>query len=253
MPIKPFLFLAFCCLSASLFAQSKTDNTAIAQKLVAAYPNFLAKAEKNAVVWKDGTSSVLEDGKTPATYTLLLENADLYDQMRQICKRGDYHTPVSREEPGRVRSEAFFKKMYGSNAAEVKKSLTTIDFFGAKLQVTTINGVDKKLALVRDELAQKPELKKYLTTPGGTFLWRIISKTNRLSMHSFGIAIDINTKYSDYWQWAGKNLTEESTEIPYKNRIPSEIVTVFEKYGFVWGGRWHHYDTMHFEYRPELF
>jgi hypothetical protein len=21
----------------------------------------------------------------------------------------------------------------------------------------------------------------------------------------------------------------------------------------VWGGRWYHYDTMHFEYRPELF
>ena len=28
---------------------------------------------------------------------------------------------------------------------------------------------------------------------------------------------------------------------------------IFEKYGFVWGGRWYHYDTMHFEYRPELF
>ncbi|MDD5211432.1 MAG: M15 family metallopeptidase, partial [Sulfuricurvum sp.] len=24
------------------------------------------------------------------------------------------------------------------------------------------------------------------------------------------------------------------------------------KYGFIWGGRWYHYDTMHFEYRPEL-
>mgnify|MGYP002637708491 CR=1 FL=1 len=22
--------------------------------------------------------------------------------------------------------------------------------------------------------------------------------------------------------------------------------------GFIWGGRWFHYDTMHFEYRPEL-
>ncbi|MEJ2663631.1 MAG: M15 family metallopeptidase, partial [Spirochaetia bacterium] len=26
----------------------------------------------------------------------------------------------------------------------------------------------------------------------------------------------------------------------------------FEKYGFIWGGKWYHYDTMHFEYRPEL-
>jgi D-alanyl-D-alanine carboxypeptidase len=23
-------------------------------------------------------------------------------------------------------------------------------------------------------------------------------------------------------------------------------------YGFIWGGKWYHYDTMHFEYRPEL-
>jgi hypothetical protein len=29
-------------------------------------------------------------------------------------------------------------------------------------------------------------------------------------------------------------------------------VAVFERHGFIWGGRWAHYDTMHFEYRPEL-
>ena len=38
----------------------------------------------------------------------------------------------------------------------------------------------------------------------------------------------------------------------YRNRIPWEIVEVFEKHGFVWGGKWYHYDTMHFEYRPEI-
>ena len=30
------------------------------------------------------------------------------------------------------------------------------------------------------------------------------------------------------------------------------IVDVFERNGFIWGGKWYHYDTMHFEYRPEL-
>jgi hypothetical protein len=29
-------------------------------------------------------------------------------------------------------------------------------------------------------------------------------------------------------------------------------VEVFERHGFIWGGKWNHYDTMHFEYRPEL-
>ena len=40
--------------------------------------------------------------------------------------------------------------------------------------------------------------------------------------------------------------------ILYRNRMPEEIVTIFEKHGFIWGGKWYHFDTMHFEFRPEL-
>jgi D-alanyl-D-alanine carboxypeptidase len=53
---------------------------------------------------------------------------------------------------------------------------------------------------------------------------------------------------SDYWLWSGTTGT-----IPYKNGMPREIVDIFERHGFIWGGKWYHYDTMHFEYRPELF
>jgi hypothetical protein len=63
--------------------------------------------------------------------------------------------------------------------------------------------------------------------------------------------MDINTKYSHYWQWDCK-CTDESKVIPYRNVIPQGIVDIFEKHGFIWGGKWYHYDTMHFEYRPEL-
>jgi HSP20 family protein len=38
----------------------------------------------------------------------------------------------------------------------------------------------------------------------------------------------------------------------YRNRMPQEIVSIFERQGFIWGGKWNHFDTMHFEYRPEL-
>ncbi len=31
-----------------------------------------------------------------------------------------------------------------------------------------------------------------------------------------------------------------------------QIVRIFEKHGFIWNGYWYHFDTMHFEYRPEL-
>jgi len=31
-----------------------------------------------------------------------------------------------------------------------------------------------------------------------------------------------------------------------------EIVDIFERHGFIWGGKWYHFDTLHFEYRPEI-
>ena len=40
--------------------------------------------------------------------------------------------------------------------------------------------------------------------------------------------------------------------LKWRNVVPQEIVDAFEAEGFIWGGRWLHYDTMHFEYRPEL-
>jgi hypothetical protein len=30
------------------------------------------------------------------------------------------------------------------------------------------------------------------------------------------------------------------------------VIRAFEEQGFIWGGRWARYDTMHFEYHPEL-
>lgn len=118
------------------------------------------------------------------------------------------------------------------------------EFTNTKLLVTTVNGVDKQLQAVSDELQKlPPELRKYVTKTAGTFNYRNIAGTDLISAHGYGIAIDINTDYSDYWQWSktGK----------YRNRIPMEIVSIFEKYGFIWGGKWYHFDTMHFEYRPE--
>ncbi|MCL2502584.1 MAG: M15 family metallopeptidase, partial [Bacteroidales bacterium] len=73
----------------------------------------------------------------------------------------------------------------------------------------------------------------------------------QLSAHSFGIAIDINAAHLDYWL-QDYGTRDEYTPIVYRNRLPIEIVDIFEQHGFIWGGKWYHYDTMHFEYRPEL-
>ncbi len=33
---------------------------------------------------------------------------------------------------------------------------------------------------------------------------------------------------------------------------PKELVDTFQKNNFVWGGKWGHFDILHFEYRPEV-
>ena len=88
---------------------------------------------------------------------------------------------------------------------------------------------------------KRPELLKFLDV-NGTFSWRKIAKSDELSSHSWGISRDINVQNSSYWQWSKE----------YKNTLPQEIIDVFERNGFIWGGRWEHFDTMHFEYRPEF-
>jgi hypothetical protein len=144
--------------------------------------------------------------------------------------------------------------MYGETANEVRANLVNIPWLprsgGGSVTITKVNGVDSRLAKVSAELdALPPKIKKYVLQPAGTFNWRNISGTGRLSSHSFGIAIDINVKYANYWKWLKGR---EGEALPYRNRIPMEIVEIFEKHGFIWGGKWYHFDTMHFEYRPEL-
>ena len=48
-------------------------------------------------------------------------------------------------------------------------------------------------------------------------------------------------------------MEEPNSEHLNENRQQSAgYAHIFERHGFIWGGKWHHYDTMHFEYRPEL-
>ncbi|MCE1165508.1 MAG: M15 family metallopeptidase [Bacteroidetes bacterium] len=218
------------------------------RNLLKAYPDFLERADANHLYWKDGTVMTYDDGREK-TYEEKLDDPDLEDMMSQkYTAGGDWDEPPAENfEPGRIRYEPFFAKMYGASKSEVMNNLVTIVWTpsGERLQISAVNGVDKILKETAEDLLNLDrDFLKYVKKTAGTFNYRKIAKTNRMSTHSYGIAIDINTAYSDYWQW--------DNSMTYKNRIPIEIVEVFEKHGFIWGGKWYHYDTMHFEYRPEL-
>lgn len=224
------------------------------RKLIAAYPEQALRASKNALIWPDGSIMLYQDSITQKSFRQLLSHPDLEDQMSMHYPKGEsYPTPSLNQDPGRIRVEAFFLKMYGNSKENVRQHLVEVDFLGTKLWVTSINHIDQKLQQIAQELALYPEFKAYLTNVGGSFNWRTIAGSNRLSTHSFGMTIDINVKYANYWRWAVQNKTEDGKRpILYKNRIPLKLVKIFEKHGFIWGGKWYHYDTMHFEYRPEL-
>jgi hypothetical protein len=229
----------------------------MAKKLIENYKNYISSYSNNYLIFKDSSKLVWDDGKKNKSFQEVLNNPDVEDMFSQTYLKGvQKFSPVSNYDPGRVRNEMFFRKIYGNTEMEVKNNLKEIvwcpNLVGQKIKVTSVNGVDKKLIQISMELDKHPELKKYIFNIGGTFKWRMINGTNRQSMHSFGMTIDLNVAYSNYWQWDCR-CTNENSILKYRNQIPQIIVDIFEKHGFIWGGKWYHYDSMHFEYRPELF
>lgn len=246
------LLVVFCA-STALHAVEKQNSEAKIPSnmdlLIKSYPDTLSHSAHNMLHTFTNEHWLIDDGEKK-DHQAQLNRPDIEDSLKQqypLIHCNQEH--LKNFDPGRVRFEPLMTALYGDSAAKVKASLTQIDWFGQTLHVTTRNGVNEALLRVRDELSQEPQLLKYLTPSAGTFNWRKISGTSRLSVHSFGAAIDLNTKYAGYWKWSKQKKGDVSA---HKSRYPSSIIKAFEKHGFIWGGRWYHYDTMHFEYRPEL-
>jgi hypothetical protein len=143
------------------------------------------------------------------------------------------------EDPGRVRIEALFDATYGDSPKKVEAQLVPVTIGPNTVRVHRRIAAPLRRVAARLD-AREPALRKL----GGTFVWRTIAGTSNRSAHSWGIAIDLDPALSEYWR--------NDKPPRWHNRIPQSIVDAFEAEGFIWGGRWFHYDTMHFEYRPEL-
>jgi hypothetical protein len=232
---------------------SPADRDRWLAALVAAYPRFLAGRSGDLLVWRDGTRMRTSDGRASKAPAELVEAPDIDDMFvwpYPLAAQGLGAPPTA--DPGRIRVERFFTRMYGDcRSGKVERSLVTVRWVGGRtILATRVNGVAAALErTARDLEALGPKYGAYLWPIGGTYSCRAIAGTARTSMHSYGAAIDLNTAYSVYWRWEDARLGGTA---PYTNRLPLEIVAAFEKHGFIWGGRWAHFDTMHFEYRPEL-
>ena len=218
------------------------------QKIIDAYPDFDLRFDDGNLVFPDGTIIICDD-KEEKEFIEKLDNCDIED-MFSMSYDTTAAEPAYLNDCGRGRNEELFKKMYGNTESASRKNLVPVEWFGQIIPFTKVNGAAEQLKKVAMELKNMPQLHKYLTN-ASSYYWRKVRGANRQSAHSYGIAIDINTTFSNYWLWSNPR-SSETDKIKFVNHIPHEIVEVFEKYGFIWGGRWYHYDTMHFEYRPEF-
>ncbi len=237
-----------------------TDRTAAAllagARLLVAYPDQLAALDGTTLVWRDGTRMPLDDGQPQKPFAAWLAAPDLKDMFRHAYPAGaEAAPPAANVDPGRARSAAFFAKMYGDcRTGAVARALVDVAWLPShsrvKLKVTSVNGVADKLRQISAELdALPPAMLVHLLPPAGTYNCRAVAGTDQASAHGYGIAVDIAVRHAHYWRWSKPDATGRPH---WRNEIPLAIVNIFERHGFIWGGRWDHFDTMHFEYRPEL-
>ena len=242
---------------AGVFAQAGNSLPSdAATALLKAYPNFLDRIDGNDLVWKDGTRMRIDDGKGARSFDAMLDAPDIKDMFSMRYPVGEKGlAPEVNFDPGRVRYLPLFQKMYGDcRAAGFTTNLDSVVWLpskdGSKFKFAKINGAAEALQKISNELDKLPDrYLAYLRPSQGTYNCRLIAGTNRRSPHGFGIAIDIAAAHSNYWL---RSKPSVGGRIAYKNEIPWEIIRIFEAHGFIWGGKWYHFDTMHFEYRPEI-
>jgi hypothetical protein len=179
------------------------------------------------------------------------------EEKQQILERTAEmdRTPVRRH-PG------FFNTLWRVNDRQSSwERVKTIYFLGMKTEIH--RELLEDLAAVEEEVLETAEsdrtLDRYIRQLGDLegYNWRTIAGTSSFSFHSYGIALDlIPYSYGGkqvYWRWT-RSFYPEWFSIPSSARFlpPESLIAIFEKHGFIWGGKWLYFDNIHFEYRPEI-
>ena len=142
-------------------------------RLVRSYPDWIARADDDNVVLKNGTRLPISDHRTDKSFDELIEHPDIDDMFYVPYPAGSAAKPPPKNvDPGRVRFEPLFVGMYGDcRKNEVAPKLRTIEWLpahsGGRVAITTVNGVDQALAAVSRALDQLPsEFKRFLISDG---------------------------------------------------------------------------------------
>ncbi|MGM0442293.1 MAG: M15 family metallopeptidase [Elusimicrobiota bacterium] len=212
--------------------------------------------------WRGGRllpESILEDEEKYSPYKFYRYPLELPDEMKTPSQKTINRRKKMRRTPVNT---SFFNELYGGTSyREIRRHIKTIRFLGYRMDaheniVPVLRLVEEEIEkLQREDGAVKNLLKNLQNIE--CFSWRGVMSSMSRSFHSYGIAVDLipafTAKKPIYWAWLQYH-NDRWYEIPYEDRwmVPDKIVSIFEKHGFVWGGKWLFFDNMHFEYRPEL-
>ena len=176
-------------------------------------------------------------------------------------RRLELRLEAAEQDPPR-RHEGFLGALYqAATRGQTESGIERVVFLGYpvsvhKALVEPLAAVERSLQRLAQSNEETREFLEGLKGFAG-YNWRAIAGTRSRSYHSYGIAIDLVPKsygglYA-YWRWALPH-ERQWYSLPYEKRwmVPQPIVHAFEEQGFIWGGKWFFFDTMHFEYRPEL-
>ncbi|NLI91420.1 MAG: M15 family metallopeptidase [Peptococcaceae bacterium] len=224
--------------------------------LMLAYPEYTNGVEKTPegkvyLIMKSGKKILYDDKKKKNSWQKS-GNPDLQDMMDQIYPLSDIRELLPNHfNPGCARVYPLLNEVYGMNKGQILSNLVKVSIGYKFVEFNNNNKASESLRAVMKELLplarQNHKIYSAAFPSSGAFNYRIIGGTNRLSSHAYGIAIDLHDNKYDYWRWSTREQGQKRL-----NAYPREIVRIFEKYGFVWGGKWGNFDIMHFEYRPEL-
>ncbi|MCD7920078.1 MAG: M15 family metallopeptidase [Clostridiales bacterium] len=85
------------------------------------------------------------------------------------------------------------------------------------------------------------------------FNYRVVSGSDHLSAHAYGLAVDVNPLYNPYVTSAGYfpansgDYVDRSADTPYKIDESDLCYQLFTDHGFIWGGNWNSVkDYQHF-------
>ena len=223
--------------------------------LMLAYPGYVTGVERVDqevfLVMKSG-ARILYDDRKKKSFDDKVSDADLQDMLEMRYPLHDIDELMGPDDdPGRIRVYALLDEVYGASKEAILKKLVTVDFGDEHLPFNKEADAAAALTAIAagaaDLVAEQPQVEDFLFPTSGTFNYRVIAGTDRLSPHAYGIAIDLKSGADGYWRWATPEAGEQLIQI-----YPKDLVRLFEKHGFIWGGKWNHFDIFHFEYRPEI-